>query len=167
MDSELILNMYYTYDLQIDKYKNYASQISSFKEIKSKNDLESNILEFYDSKGKKILKASYQYLGRYYEKDDIWKWGWSMDMHKSLNYFIKKIFDYGFNIVTVDKEKKEVKNNSISSVIKNIIINSIIKIKNIEFILALSLYITKAEYIWIAKEKDFNNYFLLKDIEII
>jgi hypothetical protein len=88
-------------------------------------------------------------------------------MHKSLNYFIKKIFDYGFNIVTVDKEKKEVKNNSISSVIKNIIINSIIKIKNIEFILALSLYITKAEYIWIAKEKDFNNYFLLKDIEII
>ncbi len=164
MDVDLILNMYHNYDLQMNKYGNYALQISSFKEIKSKNDLESNILEFYDAKGKKILKASYQYLGRYYEKDSMWQWGWSMDIHKSLNYFIKKIFDYGFNIVSVKNENKK---DFVLTLIKNIIINSIIKIKNITFILALSLYITKAEYIWIGKEQNHNNYYLLKDIEIL
>ena len=161
MDNELILNMYHMYDLQNDKYKQYIKELASFKEIKSKNDLESNILEFYDNKGKKILKAKNQILGRYYKKDFIWKWGWSLNMHKSLNYFIKKIFDYGFNLTNSDDK------NNIVFTIKNIIINSIIKIKNINFILALSLYITKADIIWIAKEKDFTNYYLLKDIEIL
>ena len=116
MDNELILNMYYTHDLQMDKYNKYLSDIGSHKEIKSKNDLESNILEFYDNKGKKILRASYQILGRYYEKDYIWRWGWSLQMHKSLNYFIKKIFDYGFNLTSITEEK-----NSVAFFIKNLI----------------------------------------------
>jgi hypothetical protein len=83
-------------------------------------------------------------------------------MHKSLNYFIKKIFDYGFNLTSITEEK-----NSVAFFIKNLIINSIIKIKNIEFIMALSLYITKADYILRLKEKDYYNYYLLKDIEIL
>jgi hypothetical protein len=161
MDNELILNMYHMYDVQNEKYKQYIKEIALFKEIKSNNDLEPNIMEFYDNKGKKILKAKHQVLGRYYEKDNIWKWGWSLTMHKSLNYFIKKILDYGFNLTNSDDK------NNIVFTIKNIIINSIIKIKNINFILALSLYITKADIIWIAKEKDFTNYYLLKDIEIL
>jgi hypothetical protein len=164
MDVELVHNMYHYYDLQNSKYEAYVSEISYFKDIKSKNDLENNVMELYDKKNKKILRATYQYLGRYYPDDKTWKWAWSIPMHKSLNYFIKKIFDYGFNIV-IDEKQYDIHN--ILYLIKLMITNSIIKIVNIDFILALAMYISKAEYIWGNNFDNYFNYYLLKDIEIL
>jgi hypothetical protein len=164
MDIELIHNMYHYYDSQFFKYKKFFNEVSYSKEINSQSDTNSNIIEFYNKKNKIILKASYQFLGRYFEKDNIWKWGWCIDMHKNLNYFIKKIFDYGFNLNTVIDNKNP---NKIISLIKKILTNSIIKIINIEFILALSLYITKADFIYENKINNEWNCFLLKNIEIL
>lgn len=163
MDIEIIQNMYNYYDIHNSKYESYISKISYTKEIKSQNDLNNNIIEIYDNKNKKILKATYYYLGRYYDNENIWVWGWSILMHKSLNYYIKKIFDYGFNITIEDKDKS----NKTLLIIKTIILNSIVKILNIDFILALSMYISKAEYIYNNKVDNYVNYYLLKDIEIL
>jgi hypothetical protein len=156
MDNDVIQNMYYYLDNANNKYSKYFVGSFEIKDYPSKSDTEFSKIEIYKN-GKKILIASYSVLSKYYVKDNIWIWSWSLPIQKNQNYFIKKIFDYGYNII--DK-------NKISQLLKDILVNSIIKITNVDFILALSIYITKSEYIYQEKKSDHLIFYLLKDIEI-
>ncbi len=162
MDIETIQNMYNYYDINIEKFSKYFRYDSTIeiKEIFSKNDTEYNKIEIFKN-NKKIMIYSWSLLGKYNIKDNIWKWGWSLPISKNQTFFIKKIFDYGYNIID---------NNNTTNILKDLLINSIIKINNIDFILALSLYITKNQYINrvdILNNKDEYYFYLIKDIEIL
>jgi hypothetical protein len=163
MNSEFINSTYEYFNNQDSKYDKYLNNIVSFKEIKSSNDTIESIIELYDKNEKIKIKASYQYLGEYYIDEHIWKWGWAKDMSKNNNYFIKKIFDYGFNLDTNKGQSK------IASLIKSIITNSLIKIKNVDFLLALSMKLTKADFYYkqYHPEKKMDYYYLLRDVKII
>jgi hypothetical protein len=157
MDKEIIQNMYHYYDSHIDKYYKYFEGDISIETKISNNDIEFSKLILYKN-GKKLLSASYSILGKYHHNDNIWIWGWSLPIKKNQNFFIKKIFDYGYNIV---------ENNDTTILIKELLVNSVFKINNIEFILALSLFITKNEHIYRSYDKNNNSdFYLLKDIEI-
>ncbi len=154
--------MYNYYDMNDEKYHKYFKRDidTEEKNIVSKDDTEYNKMEIYKNK-KKIMTYSYSILGKYDFKEKIWIWGWSLPIPKNQTYFIKKIFDYGYNIVD---------NNKITSMVKDILINSIIKIHNINFLLALSLYITKNQYIDMSinpTNKSVYDIYLIKDIEIL
>jgi len=159
MDVEFIRKAYEYHDIQMDKYRKYFNNIVVDELNDSDNDTGQSILKCYDKNNKLIIKSTYQFLGVY--KNNIWTWGWAIDISKNINYFIKKIFDYGFNINTLQGK------NKIASLLKSLMINSSIIIKNISFLLALSIFLTKGQYIYILSNNNENYYYLLNNIDIL
>lgn len=64
-------------------------------------------ITFYDKEKQKIKKTSYEIIGKYIHKQNIWTWGWSIPvLQKNLNKISKKILLYALELDSIDNALK-------------------------------------------------------------
>lgn len=151
MDYTYLINYYNS----IDKFNIAHPKIKNIKFIDSLNDT---------SRSKVIINDTeyiYSVLGRFDSSNNLWEWGWCFENIKNKIYDTRNFLNYGLDI-TNDDDK----------IIKNILINSKIKITeniNLDFILSLSLVLlTSKKYLYIDKiieSKTITKYIILKKLD--
>jgi hypothetical protein len=86
--------------------KNYELNMDFFKNIykrdivrKSNNDMERDIIKFYDKNNKLLRAYKYEVIGIYKETDHLWQWAWAnSELEKNKNYLSRKILNYGLDL---------------------------------------------------------------------
>ena len=139
---------------------NYYSKYSNYKQkiIRSKHD---NILEkiqYYDDENKLVLEGDLHTISYYYLNDEIWIWSWTnIFLDKNKKFLCKKILNYALDI---DMNNKIEQNNLIDNLMINYLLNSKIKINQLEYelLMAFCLYITNSK-IYIEEKTTNNEYF--------
>jgi hypothetical protein len=136
------------YDKNCEKYDDFFKKINYIKLVDN-NNLTDEIV-FYDKNKNVLLKSSYEPLGIYIPKQQLWKWAWSVPTwHKKYTFISRKILDYAFNL----DQKKEY-------LLRSKLINSKIKIYNdlqLDIHIAISSYIGKQPLIFKFYNRIFDN----------
>ncbi len=146
MSNEKILKMDSTirdslefYDKNQELYNVFFNKIKYIKFIDNINMTDEII--FYDENKKILLESSYEILGVFLPKTQMWKWSWSIPSFKKKHTFIsRKILEYAFNLDNI----KEIS-------LRSDLTNSKIKIINdlqLDIHIALSSYIGKQPLIF-------------------
>ena len=127
------------YDKNQELYNVFFNKIKYIKFVDNINMIDDII--FYDENKKVLLESSYEILGVFLPKTQLWKWSWSIPSFKKKHTFIsRKILDYAFNLDNF----KEIS-------LRSDLTNSKIKIINdlqLDIHIALSSYIGKQPLIF-------------------
>lgn len=127
------------YDKNQELYNVFFNKIKYIKFIDNINMTDEII--FYDENKKILLESSYEILGVFLPKTQLWKWSWSIPTFKKKHTFIsRKILEYAFNLDNI----KEI-------ALRADLTNSKIKIVNdlqLDIHIALSSYIGKQPLIF-------------------
>jgi hypothetical protein len=164
---------YEYFDKQNNKFKNIFNDII-FTLIENKDVTRFEIFK----NDNKIGQADCNTIGIFNNENSIWYWSWCLPFNnKNENYLSKKILDYAFNI-DINNNNNEITETAI---FKSEFLNSKIYMVNpsieLEKFLAISMYITQAEYYYIvpidnlnvktnSKEINCSIYYILKNIQI-
>lgn len=169
----LIPQAFEYYDNQYNKFKKYFDNdvLSTGIDFKiPDNDIDEMVFTLKNIKTDKILlKGTYSLLGTFNNQHSIWMWGWAIPQrNKAENLISKKILNYALSIDSFDKNTEDdVTNNMI---LKSELLNSKIYLENpeieIEKYKALSLYLTKSNYIFTESVYWLDQYFVFRDIVI-
>ena len=142
------LNYYYA---TCNEFNNKYNKITSVKFIDSSSDTTRNKIIINNT------EYAYSVIGKFDSSTNFWQWGWSFEYIKNKTYDTRNFLNFGLDVN--------------DELIKNILINSIIKINeniNLDIILALSLMLLtsyKYKYIYSIKESDtITKYIALKII---
>lgn len=128
------------YDNNKENNDRIFDKIRYLKINRSKNDMEKNIVEFYDKDLKLIKKYAYEILGVYNSTTKAWAWGWSIvNLKKNDTYIIRKLLNYGIDL---DLDHKFLKTELVTSRFR--ITNKI----QIDMHVAIASYITKQKLIY-------------------
>lgn len=146
MDSNYIIKNAYNYlDNKLEKYRQKVQgKVAKWRLISSSSDNITPIYEFFDVNDKLLFKAECEILGIEYRDEnnkDLWVWSWAhVGLDKNQTILSRRLLQYGLDIITKDLN---------DYFLKSIFINSRLKINDVEVvvILALSIYISKKEYI--------------------
>lgn len=99
-------------------------------------------IKLYDSEKNLLLDSSFENLGIYKQKNNMWQWGWSMNgINNNQNFISRNILSYSFKL------KTEIPSEFL---LKSILIDSKHIIKNklqLEILLAISSYLSKFHFI--------------------
>ena len=136
--TELVKNALNYYDKNreetnpiFNKFKKYI-----FK-AKNTNDLERNIIEFYDDDNK-VYKYYYEIIGLYNQENEFWVWAWSLsDFSKNLTYTSRRLLNYGLDIDNNGIDEKYLKAELLTSRFR---INTSIQL---DIHIAIASYLTK------------------------
>jgi hypothetical protein len=126
----------------IFEYKtiNFLKKIEYYK-IENDPNLTPKI-KFFDSNKNLLLDSSFENIGIYRQKTNIWQWGWSMSsINNNQNSISRNILLYSFKL------KSEIDSEYL---LKSILLDSKYKIKNklqLEILLAISSYLSKFHFI--------------------
>jgi hypothetical protein len=127
------------YDKNQELYSVFFNKIKYIKFIDNINMTDDII--FYDENKKILLESSYEILGVFLPKTQLWKWSWSIPSFNKKHTFIsRKILEYAFNL----DNNKEIS-------LRSDLTNSKIKIVNdlqLDIHIALSSYIGKQPLIF-------------------
>lgn len=127
------------YDNNREKYDIFFKKAKYVKFVDNNNTTDDII--FYDENKKILLESSYEIMGIYLPKNNMWKWAWSIpSIHKKYTFISRKILEYAFNL---DHTKE--------FPLRADLINSKIKINNelqLDIRIALSSYIGKQPLIF-------------------
>ena len=83
----------------------FYDQIHSFKYYKINKQI--GEITFFDQDKKLIKNTSYEIIGKYIHKQNIWTWGWSIPvLQKNLNKISKKILLYALELESIDNALK-------------------------------------------------------------
>lgn len=95
----------------------------------------------FDKNNKKIFVADVALISIHIKNFNLWCWGWALPyFHKNMTWHVKRLFEYGYNIVIKERYK-------IDALIKSMLITSRFIIKeqyNLDILLALTMYLTKS-----------------------
>lgn len=123
-------------DKEFNEFKYY------FFEQRRTDDLDRNVVVFYDKDRKEIKRYKYEYVGIYHSDGQIWTWTWALaKVPKNLSALSKKILNYGLDM-TVSKDNLFLKTELITS--KFLIDDAI----QLEIHLAISSYIAKVKKVF-------------------
>lgn len=139
----MITNALHNYDKnaeanekEFNEYKYYLFDISRT------DDMDRNIVTFYDKNKKELKRYKYEYVGIYDIDDQIWTWTWAIaDVPKNKSSLSKKILYYGLDM-PVTKDNIFLKTELITS--KFYIVDPI----QLEIHLAISSYISKVKKVF-------------------
>ncbi len=136
------------YDQNNEKYNSIKKKIKYVKHaIINQKDIEGVKLIFYDENHVELFTSRVEILGKYYNYNNMWIWGWSLpSVDKSLTAIIRKIFLYGTDIDI---------NNSENILLKNELVTSRFRISDpiqIDMHCALASYLSKKPFIFMWKE---------------
>jgi hypothetical protein len=127
------------YDINCEKYHNFINKIKYIKLIN--NNHQTDEIVFLDKNKNILLQSSYEILGIYLPKQNIWKWSWSIPtFQKKYTFISRKILEYAFNL---DQDNEYL--------LRSKLINSKINIYNnlqLDIHIALSSYIGKQPLIF-------------------
>ena len=127
------------YDNNREKYHIFFDKVKYVRFVDNNNNTDDII--FYDEKKKILLESSFEIMGLYLPKNNMWKWSWSIpSIHKKYTFISRKILEYAFNL----HHTKEFP-------LRSDLINSKIKINNdlqLDIRIALSSYIGKQPLIF-------------------
>ncbi len=113
MVNDIIINSLNYYDTNYEKYDKLIESIVYIKFIRKNNDLEHNVLIFYDKNKKEIFQSKYEIIGIYNKSYNLWVWAWAMPkLKKNLSYISRKILTYGLDL---DYDKNYIKSELITS----------------------------------------------------
>jgi hypothetical protein len=98
-NKDLILNSLKYYDINNEKYANLFTRAKYYNLIRPSNDLEYNIIIFYDKNKKEFFKSRYELVGCYYIDISVWAWSWILPTSNKNEYEIaKKLLNYGLDL---------------------------------------------------------------------
>ena len=99
MEETVVRLAFNYYDDLRDKYNSLFKKFKDYNLFLKEQDLERNIISYFDKDGEVVFKSEYEILGVYNKTKKLWTWGWSdPNRHKNEIYISRKILDYGFNI---------------------------------------------------------------------
>jgi hypothetical protein len=141
------------YDKNCEIYKNFDKDFKYIKYENSDNDIEHNLIIFYDKNKKELFRTRYEVLGLFINETQTWIWGWAVShFTKNTTNIVRKIFNYGAEL------------NPESSFLKTELITSRFRISEyiqLEMHVSIGSYLSKKPLIY--KYKVYNNYFLSDD----
>ena len=84
------------YDTNNETYNNAFKNVYYTKFIQAENDLEHNIIIYYDKNKNEILRSKYEIIGLYNSNSNTWTWAWAISSFKKNNTnIVRKIWNYG------------------------------------------------------------------------
>lgn len=87
------------YDKNKEIFDNLYKNIFYFKIIIIDNDMENNIIIFYDLDKNEIFRSRYEILSIYNKLNKIWIWSWAYARYsKKETTIARKIFNYGISL---------------------------------------------------------------------
>lgn len=99
MNIDLIKNSLEYYDRNKETYYSFIKNIKYVGFNKSTNDMNHDIIKFYDENKNEIHVSAYEEVGVYSSDHMIWTWAWSIPfLRKNQTYIISKVLDYGIQL---------------------------------------------------------------------
>jgi len=99
MNSDIINNALEYYDTNTELYQNFIDKIKYISFDKSYNELDHDIITFYNDKKQEFHKSTFEEIGVYTSDHKVWTWAWSIpSLRKTQTYIISKILDYGIKL---------------------------------------------------------------------
>ncbi len=152
----------------IQKEKDILKKNNAYSKLVYKFIIENDtdIVEAYDTNGKSVFKATYEYIGTYIPNECIWFWAWNNPyVSRNLTKMTEQIHDYSKYIEKNYKLFDPQEIEEIYYFIKNG--NFYAETKTIDLLVKISLYISKTE--WFATVKKSENidkidYIFIKNI---
>ena len=139
--TDLIINSLRYFDKNKDKYFKFISKVKFVVFIYDENDMNHNVIIFYDKKNNELFRSKFEIMGIYYSFSNTWAWAWSAPLFKkNLTYISKKILQYGLDID--DKKKQFLKTELITSRFR------IVNYVQLDIHIAVSSYIAKSPMIF-------------------
>lgn len=87
------------YDDNTEKYSNLLRNASYIKFIESDNNIDHNIIVYYDDDKNEFFRSRYEIMGVYYSSTHTWTWGWAIpSLKKKHTNIIRNIWNYGASI---------------------------------------------------------------------
>jgi hypothetical protein len=127
------------YDKNREKYHVFFDKAKYVRFVDNNNNTDDII--FYDENKKILLESSFEIMGLYLPKNNMWRWSWSIpSIHKKYTFISRKILEYAFNL-----------HHTTEYPLRSDLINSKIKINNdlqLDIRIALSSYIGKQPLIF-------------------
>jgi hypothetical protein len=128
------------HDIYEYKILNFFKKIEYFK-INNDRNLTPRI-KLFDSNKNLLLESSFENVGIFKQKNNIWQWGWSMNsINNNQNFISRNILSYSFKL------KSDIPSEFL---LKSILLDSKHIIKNklqLEILLAISSYLSKFHFI--------------------
>jgi hypothetical protein len=101
------------YDMNNETYNNAFKNVYYTKFIQAENDLEHNIIIYYDKNKNEIMRSKYEVIGLYNSNSNTWTWAWAISSFKKNNTnIVRKIWNYG---AVLDPTVKYLKTELITS----------------------------------------------------
>jgi hypothetical protein len=139
--SSIIVNALEYYDVNNEKYKSLKEKAKFVRIEKSNNDMEHNVMLFFDKNKNFIFKSRYEVIGMMGNESKIWTWGWAIPyLKKNTVKISKEILLYGINLNPEDDK-----------ILKTELITSRFRIANdvqLDIHLGLSSYMSKKPFIF-------------------
>jgi len=128
------------YDSNIDKYDHIYKNIYYYKYIKYDNDIENNIIIFYDKNKVECFRSRYEILGIFNTINNMWIWAWANpNLDKKNTNIVRRLWSHG---VTLDKSDFFLKTELITSRFK------ISNLFQLDIHISIASYISKCPIIY-------------------
>lgn len=84
------------YDANNEKYRFVFKGARYVKFIPSKNDLEHNVVVFYNDAKEEMFRSRFEVIGLFNSNSNTWSWAWSIPTYRKNNtHIVRQIFMYG------------------------------------------------------------------------
>lgn len=104
MNIDLVKNSLEYYDSNREKYESFTDKLKYLYFVKKKNDMDHDVVVFYDKNKKQVYKSRFENIGSYTNQDKTWKWSWSNPKLRKINtYTITKVLNYGIQLNPKDQ----------------------------------------------------------------
>jgi hypothetical protein len=101
------------HDNNTELYGNLFKNVKYIKFVQAGNDMEHNVIMFYDNNKNEIFRSKYELIGLYNTNSNTWTWAWAIPTFKKNNTnIIRKIWNYG---AVLDPGEKYLKTELITS----------------------------------------------------
>jgi hypothetical protein len=101
------------YDTNAEIYIDVFKNVHYIKFIQAENDLDHNVIIYYDKNKNEIFKSKYEVIGLYDTNSNTWTWAWAISSFKKNNTnIVRKIWNYG---AVLDPSVKYLKTELITS----------------------------------------------------
>lgn len=101
------------FDENSERYDGILKHAKYIKFIEAANDMEHNIVCFFDKDKREILRSRYEIIGLYNSNTNTWTWSWAISFFKKNNTNIaRKLWNYG---AMLDPDVKYLKTELITS----------------------------------------------------
>ena len=109
----LVTNALEYYDANNEIYNDTFKNVYYIKFIEAENDLEHNIIIYFDKNKNEIFRSKYEVIGLYNTNSNTWTWAWAISSFKKNNTnIVRKIWNYG---AVLDPSVKYLKTELITS----------------------------------------------------